>query len=255
MPVDYEKRGHLAVITLNRPEARNAINAEMARSIEAAIDRVEDDPSIRVAILGAAPPVFCAGADLKEIHGESESGTRSTKKGGFAGIILRERTKPLIAAVDGPALAGGAEIVLSCDLVIASTAASFGLSEVKRGLIAGAGGLFRMARRLPLNLAMEVAVTGDPIDAARAHHHGLVNHLVEPGTVIEEASRLAERIAANGPIAVRESRRVVLQTPSLDDEAAWAFSLAAWAVARASDDSREGVAAFVEKRQPQWAGR
>lgn len=255
MPVTYEQSGHLAVITLNRPEARNAINAEMARSIEAAVDRAEDDTSIRVAILAGAPPVFCAGADLKEMHGETETGTRSTRRGGFAGIVLRERSKVLIAAVDGPALAGGAEIVLACDLVVASTSASFGLSEVKRGLIAGAGGLFRMTRRLPLNLAMEVAVTGDAIDATRAHRHGLVNLLVDPGTVIEEASRLALRIAANGPIAVAESRRVVLQTPSIDDEAAWAFSQAAWAVARASGDSREGVAAFVEKRQPNWTGR
>jgi enoyl-CoA hydratase len=188
------------------------------------------------------------------MHGEQEAGARSTPRGGFAGIVLRQRTKPLIAAVDGPALAGGAEIVVSCDLVVASSAASFGLSEVKRGLIAGAGGLFRITRRLPLNVALEVAITGDPLDAARAERFGLVNRLVDPGTVIDEAIRLAERITANGPIAVRESRRVVLQTPSLDDDSSWAFSQAAWAVARASDDAREGVAAFVEKRAPQWTG-
>jgi enoyl-CoA hydratase len=199
--------------------------------------------------------VFCAGADLKEMHGETEAGARSTERGGFAGIVLRERSKPIVAAVDGPALAGGTEIVLSCDLVVASTRANFGLSEVKRGLIAGAGGLYRIARRLPLNVAMEVAITGEPLDATRAYECGLVNRLVSPGTVVEEAIRVAEVIAVNAPIAVRESRRVVLATPSLDDEEAWEFSQQAWNIARASKDAGEGVAAFVEKRAPRWTGR
>jgi enoyl-CoA hydratase len=255
MPVDYDQRGMVAVITLNRPEARNAINADMAKAIEAAIDRVEGEDAVRVAILAAAPPVFCAGADLKEMNTETQVGSRSTERGGFAGIALRERSKPIIAAVDGPALAGGTEIVLSCDLVVASTRASFGLSEVKRGLIAGAGGLYRMARRVPLNVAIEVAITGEPLDATRAYECGLVNRLVAPDTVVEEAARVAEVIATNAPIAVRESRRVVLRTPSLDDEAAWQFSQSAWDIARASDDASEGVAAFVEKRAPRWSGR
>src|SRR5688572_22400578 len=170
MSVDYEKRGPFAIVKINRPEARNAVNAAVANGIEDAIDKLEADDSVWVGILTGEPPVFCAGADLKEINA-GNAGSLATARGGFGGITTRERTKPLIAAVDGPALAGGTEIVLSCDLVVASSTATFGIPEVKRSLIAAAGGLFRLGRKIPLNVAMELAPTGHPIDAATAQHH------------------------------------------------------------------------------------
>src|SRR4030095_12030880 len=169
MAVEFEQRGPFAVVKINRPEARNAVNGAVAQGIEDAIDKIEADDSIWVGILTGEPPVFCAGADLKEINA-GNAGALQTQRGGFGGITQRERTKPIIAAVDGPALAGGTEIVLSCDLVVASTTATFGIPEVKRSLVAGAGGLFRLGRKIPLNIAMELTLTGDPIDATRAHH-------------------------------------------------------------------------------------
>ena len=224
MSVDYEKRGPFAVVKINRPEARNAVNAAVANGIEDAIDQIEADDSIWVGIITGEPPVFCAGADLKEIN-SGNAGGLSTAKGGFAGFVQRERTKPIIAAVDGPALAGGTEIVLASDLVVASTTATFGIPEVKRSLVAGAGGLFRLGRKIPLNLAMELTLTGDPIDAARAHHFGLVNRLVEPGQALDEAISLAEQICANAPVAVRESRKIVLEATNAPDDIGWKMSM------------------------------
>ena len=254
MSVDYEQRGPFAVIKINRPEARNAVNGDVAQGIEEAIDKVEADDSIWVGILTGEPPVFCAGADLKEIN-SGNAGALATKKGGFAGIVQRERTKPIIAAVDGPALAGGTEIVLSCDLVVASTTATFGIPEVKRSLVAGAGGLFRLPRKIPINIAMELTLTGDPIDATRAHHFGLVNRLVEPGGALEEAISLAEQICANAPVAVRESRKIVLEATNGPDDVGWRMSAEGMAKAMQSEDFSEGLTAFIEKRPPQWKGR
>ena len=164
MAVDFDQRGPFAVVKINRPEARNAVNGAVAQGIEDAIDKIEADDGIWVGILTGEPPVFCAGADLKEIN-SGNAGALQTQRGGFGGIVQRERTKPIIAAVDGPALAGGTEIVLSCDLVVASTTATFGIPEVKRSLVAAAGGLFRLPRKIPFNVAMELALTGDPISA------------------------------------------------------------------------------------------
>jgi enoyl-CoA hydratase len=254
MSVDYEQRGPFAVIKINRPEARNAVKGVVAQGIEEAIDKVEADDSIWVGILTGEPPVFCAGADLKEIN-SGNAGALATKKGGFAGIVQRERTKPIIAAVDGPALAGGTEIVLSCDLVVASTTATFGIPEVKRSLVAGAGGLFRLPRKIPINIAMELTLTGDPIDATRAHHFGLVNRLVEPGGALEEAISLAEQICANAPVAVRESRKIVLEATNAPDDVGWRMSAEGMAKAMQSEDFSEGLTAFIEKRPPQWKGR
>src|SRR5579862_3606512 len=197
--VEYRTEGHLAVITLNRPEARNAVNPEVAHALEEAVDVVEADPDVWLAILTGTPPAFCAGADLKAVAADGGRGIH-TERGGFAGFVKRGRAKPMIAAVEGPALAGGTEIVLACDLVTASTTATFGIPEVKRSLVAGAGGLFRLGRKIPINIAMELTLTGDPIDAARAHHFGLVNRLVEPGQALDEAISLAEQICANAPI-------------------------------------------------------
>jgi enoyl-CoA hydratase len=254
MAVDYEQRGPFAIVKINRPEARNAVNGAVAQGIEDAIDRIEADDSVWVGILTGEPPVFCAGADLKEIN-SGNAGGLATKRGGFGGIVQRERTKPLIAAVDGPALAGGTEIVLSCDLVVASTTATFGVPEVKRSLVAAAGGLFRLGRKIPMNVAMELALTGDPIDATRAHHFGLVNRLVEPGQALEAAIALAEQVCANAPVAVRESRKVVLEATHAEDEVGWKMSAEGMAKAMSSNDFKEGLTAFIEKRPPQWSGR
>ncbi len=254
MTVEFEQRGPFAVVKINRPEARNAVNGAVAQGIEEAIDKIEADDSIWVGILTGEPPVFCAGADLKEIN-SGNAAALQTKRGGFGGITQRERTKPIIAAVDGPALAGGTEIVLSCDLVVASTTATFGIPEVKRSLVAGAGGLFRLPRKIPFNLAMELALTGDPITAELAHHHGLVNRLCEPGQALDVATALAEQVCANAPVAVRETRKIVLEATNAPDDVGWKMSMEGMAKAMSSEDFSEGLTAFIEKRPPKWTGR
>jgi enoyl-CoA hydratase len=254
MAVEFEQRGPFAVVKINRPEARNAVNGPVAQGIEDAIDKIEADDSIWVGILTGEPPVFCAGADLKEIN-SGNAAALQTQRGGFGGITQRERTKPIVAAVDGPALAGGTEIVLSCDLVVASTTATFGIPEVKRSLVAAAGGLFRLPRKIPFNIAMELALTGDPIGAEVAHHHGLVNRLCEPGEALTSAIALAEQICANAPVAVRETRKIVLEATTAPDEVGWKMSVEGMAKAMSSEDFSEGLTAFIEKRPPKWTGR
>jgi len=252
--VEFEQRGRVAIMTIRRPEARNAVNHAVASGMEEGIDRLEEDDDLWVGIVAAEGPVFSAGADLKEVAA-GNIGALVTKRGGFAGIANRERTKPMIAAVDGPALAGGCEIALSCDAIVASRQAAFGIPEVKRSLVAAAGGLFRLPRVLPRNIALEMAMTGDPIDAERAYRFGMVNQLVEPGEVIDAALALAARICANAPLAVRASRRVVLDGANADDAAAWDMTNSAMAKVASSEDFREGPRAFIEKRPPSWTGR
>ena len=253
--VEYETKGHVALLTINRPEARNAVNGDVARGMEEAIDRLEADEDVWVGIVTGEGPVFCAGADLKAIAA-GQAGELATAKGGFAGITRRQRTKPIIAAIDGPALAGGCEIALACDLVVASTQAAFGLPEVKRSLVAAAGGLFRLPRALPPKIAMEVILTGDPIPAERAHAFGLVNELVEPGQAVAAAMALAERIAANAPVAVWESRKVVMMADAgAPDDDLWNESGAAFGRVAQTEDFAEGPRAFIEKRPPAWKGR
>jgi enoyl-CoA hydratase len=253
--VKYEKRGSVGVLTIDRPEARNAVNGDVARTMEAGIDEIEADDEVWIGILTGNGPVFCAGADLKAISA-GQAADLNTERGSFGGIVTRERTKPIIAAVDGPALAGGTEIVLACDLVVASTQATFGIPEVKRSLVAAAGGLFRLPRKLPFNIAMELALTGDPITAERAHHFGLVNRLVEPGTAFDAALELAEAICVNAPLAVKESRRLVLESVTVtDDRDGVRQSGAALMGLASTEDFAEGPLAFIEKRAPVWKGR
>jgi enoyl-CoA hydratase len=252
--VEYRTEGHVAVITINRPEARNAVNGDVAQGIEAAIDRLEDDVDLWLGVITGVPPVFCAGADLKEINA-GRGAALSTARGGFAGIAKRERSKPVIAAVDGPALAGGTEIVLSCDLVVASTTATFGIPEVKRSLVAAGGGLFRLGRKIPFNVAMECALTGDPITAERAYAFGMVNDLVEPGQALGAALALAARVEANAPVAVRATRKIMIEATPAADEVGWKMSEEGILEAIGSEDFREGLTAFIEKRPPNWTGR
>jgi len=255
----FEKRGRIGIITLNRPEARNAVNGDVASGVEAALDAIEADDDIWVGIVtantaGQEKPVFCAGADLKAIN-SGNAGGLSTKRGGFAGIAYRERRKPIIVAVDGLATAGGCEIVLSCDLVVASNRSSFGLAEVKRNLIAGAGGLFRLPRAIGRSAALEIILTGEPLAAQRAYELGLVNHVVAPDQVMPKALEIAERICAAAPLAVWASRKVVLASAYEDDETLINMTSAEFAAIMASEDTKEGLNAFIEKRLPSWKAR
>ena len=252
--IDFEIDGRVAVIRLNRTEARNAINGEMARSIEAALDRLEDDDDLWVGILTHEGSVFCAGADLKEIAAGRMS-ELVTERGGFGGIVLRERTKPLIAAVDGHAVAGGTEIALACDLRVASTVSVFGIPEVKRSLVAAAGGLVRLPRVLPPAIAMELAVTGDTLSAERAHHFGMINEICEPGQSVATARALAARITANAPLAVRQSRQLILDAPNQSDREGITAAGRVMVELSHTEDFAEGPRAFIEKRPPEWTGR
>ncbi len=257
--VTYEARGNVAVITLDRPDARNAVNGDVAQAMEAAIDRLEGDDAIWVGVIqanteGQNNPVFCAGADLKAIN-SGQGASLNTAKGGFAGFTYRERKKPVIVAVDGLATAGGCEIVLAADLVVATTRSAFGLAEVKRNLIAGAGGLFRLPRAIGRTAAMELILTGEPLPAERAYALGMVNRLVGPGEATDEALRLAAQITAAAPLAVWESRKVVLAAATENDDTLKAMTDAAMGTVMRSEDIKEGLTAFIEKRAPQWTGR
>ncbi len=246
--------GRVLVLTLDRPEARNAIDSPTAAAIEAAVDRLEGDPELWTGIVTHHGPVFCSGADLKAVAAGGGEGI-ATARGGFAGLCARARTKPLIAAIEGPAVAGGCEIVLACDLVVASTGASFGLPEVKRALVATGGGPWRLVRSLGPQVGMEMVLTGDPLTGQRAHELGLVNCLVEPGGALAAAHALAERINANAPLAVRESRALALGAYDTPESGLWSATDRASRRNAESDDFREGPQAFIEKRQPRWKGR
>jgi enoyl-CoA hydratase/carnithine racemase len=249
--VEFERRDHVALVTLNRPEARNAISPEVSQAMAALLDEIEADDALRAVVLTGRGEVFSAGADLKVIA-QGNANDIARGKGGFAGVVTRDFPKPFIAAVNGPALAGGFEIVLSCDLVVAADTARFGIPEVKRGLMAAAGGLIRLPKRVPLAIALELAMTGDPIDAPRALQLGLVNRVVAADQVVDEAIALAERIGENSPIAVRNSRRLVREAAELSEEEGWKRTLELMMPVFETGDAIEGATAFAEKRPPVW---
>jgi len=253
--VERERRGHVEILTINRPEARNAINGEVTKGLSAAFDALAGDDDCWVVILtGAGDKSFSAGMDLKAFA-SGEGGDIMGASGGFGGITQRQFPKPIIAAVNGTCLAGGCEIMLACDLVVAADHATFGIPEAKRGLVAGAGGLFRLPKRLPRAVAMELGLTGNPIDAARALQLGLVNRVVPADKLIDEAIALADEIADNAPLAVRWTKRVMREAADLTDEEAWKLNAEAVAAVFSSADAMEGPVAFAEKRKPNWQGR
>lgn len=246
---------HIAVVTLNRPERRNAVNAEVTAALDRIVKRIEADPQIRVAILASSNDrVFCAGADISEMAA-GRTHLLSTEDGGFAGFVDAKRAKPWIAAIRGSALGGGCELMLACDMAVASENTRIGLPEVKRCLIAAAGGVHRLPRSLPRAIALEMIATGEPIDAARAYAFGLVNRIAPSDAVLEVALDLARSIMANAPLAVVESlriARIALEHPDADLRAT---SLAISAKVMTSEDTKEGMRAFLDKRPPVWSGR
>jgi enoyl-CoA hydratase len=246
-----EVTGGIAVITINRPEARNAVNGEVARGIAAAVEEFDARSDIRVLVLTGAGGTFCAGMDLKGFL----AGDAPVVAGrGFAGITERPPGKPVIAAVEGYALAGGFEIVLSCDLVVASESARFGLPEVRRGLVAGAGGLLRLPRRIPYHLAMEIVLTGEHVPARRLAEAGLVNRLVPGGEALAAATELAGRVAQGAPLALVASKRVIVESADWDSGEAFTRQGEIIGPVFASADAMEGAVAFAEKRAPAWRG-
>ncbi|MBT2231955.1 crotonase/enoyl-CoA hydratase family protein [Nonomuraea sp. NEAU-A123] len=254
-----ERRDHIVLITLNRPEVRNAVNADLTRAVGEALDAADADASVRAVVLtGAGDKAFCAGADLKEVA-RGEFSTEGIKPHwGFAGCVTHPIAKPVIAAVNGFALGGGTEIALWADLVVAAETAAFGLPEVKRGIIAGAGGTFRLAAQLPAKAAMEILLTGEPVSAADALRLGLINRVVPPDQVVPTALALAETISANAPLSVQASKRIArgISDGAIPSErAGWERTAAETAAIMRSADAKEGPRAFAEKRAPVWEGR
>ena len=246
-----ERRGHVEVLTINRPEARNAINRATALALDEALDACEADDEVWVVVLtGAGDKAFSAGMDLKAFA----AGEFPITEHGFGGLTNRVFAKPLIAAANGSALAGGFEMMISCDMVVAAEHAKFGIPEASRGLVAGAGGLIRLPKLVPLTVAYEMALTADPIDADRAYELGLVNRVVPGEQVLDVAIALAERIARNAPLAVRTSKDVMRRSRELNEGDAWVMNDDAFAMIGRSADAMEGAVAFAEKRDPNWQG-
>ena len=248
-PVGVERVGPVLVVGISREEKRNALNAEITAGVDAAMNELEDDPDLWCGVLTGTATVFSAGADLSAGTGQP------TERGGEVGLVRRQRTKPLIAAVEGYAVGGGMELVLSCDLVVASTDAMFGLPEVKRGLMADYGGPFRVMRALPPNVAREMLLTGDWLTAERAERLGFVNVLTEPGGTRAAAIELAERVCANAPRAVQASLGLANEVFAAGEDGAWESSdRRHWALVD-TEDCTEGIAAFFEHRPPEWKNR
>jgi len=251
-PVLTERRGNVLLITLNRPAVRNAVNAALAAAVAGALEELDADEGLSVGVLTGAGGFFSAGMDLGAfVRGESPwFGDR-----GFAGIAQRSAQKPLIAAIEGFALAGGMEIALACDLIVAAKGAKLGIPEAKRSLVAAGGALLRMPKRMPYHVVMELALTGDPLPAERFEEFGLVNHLAEPGSALDVALELAARIAGNGPLALIASKRILQEQFDWSSTEMWDKQGAISGPVFGSEDAKEGAAAFKEKREPVWQGR
>lgn len=247
-----ERQGPVLVVTLNRPDARNAINREVAVGLAAALDELDANDDLVVGVLTGAGRGFCSGMDLKAFVAGEDVWVDGR---GFAGIVERSSDKPLIAAVEGFAVAGGLEVALACDMLVASRGAKLGLPEVKRALVATGGGLRRLQRRISLGIAMELALTGEPLTAERGYDLGLVNRVSDPGEALTEALALAEVIAANGPLALTATKRILRDEHEWSDEEFWTRQAELAKQAMQSDDAREGSIAFAEKRTPVWRGR
>ncbi len=254
-----ERRGNVLVITINRPEARNCVNGAVSTAVGDALQAAQDDPEVRaVVITGAGDKSFCAGADLKAIARRENIYHPDHGEWGFAGYVHHFIDKPTIAAVNGTALGGGTELALASDLVVAEERAKFGLPEVKVGLIAGAGGVFRIVHQLPRKVAMQMLLTGEPITAAEAANWGLINQVVPDGTVVEAALALAERVTVNAPLSVQASKRIAYGVDDgviPDEEPGWARTEREFGTLLRSEDAKEGPLAFAEKRQPVWKAR
>jgi len=256
-----ERRGHVMIITLNRPEARNAVNLAVHMGVGLALEEAEHDPEVRaVVITGAGDLAFCAGADLKALSRGEKLGPSdpAQQAWGFAGYVSHHISKPTIAAVNGAALGGGTELTLASDLAVAADSATFGLPEVKRGILAGAGGAFRLAAQIPPKIAMEILLTGDAISAARALELGLVNAVIPRDQVLDAALKLAERISVNAPLSVQGSKRIargVIDGTVPTEAAGWERTRVEGSVIMRSEDAREGPRAFAEKRAPVWQAR
>src|SRR3954470_22591373 len=247
-----EERDGILIITINRPGARNSVNADVANGMAAALDRLDAEDNLRVGIVTGAGGYFSAGMDLKAfMQGQSPYADERA----FAGITQRASRKPLIAAVEGFALAGGFEIALSCDLIVAAREARFGIPEVKRSLVAAAGALLRLPKRIRYHLAMELALTGEPISAERAHEIGIVNRLAEPGTALDAAVELAHEIVKNAPLALMASKEIVQNAVDWSEEEGWAKQGKFWGPFFTSEGAGEGAPALEKKREPVWRGR
>jgi enoyl-CoA hydratase len=245
-----EQRDRILIITINRPKAKNAVNLAVAKGLAEAVDRLDGDAGLSVGILTGAGGSFCAGMDLKAFA----RGEFPIVEGRGMGFTERPPTKPLIAAVEGYALAGGTELALATDLIVASKDSAFGIPEVRRGLVAGGGGLLRLPQRIPSAIAMELALTGENLSAERAHALGMVNVLAEPGTALDEAIALAEKIAANGPLAVAVTKQIIVESRGWSPDDFFAKQGVLLAPVFGSNDAKEGAIAFAEKRAPQWTG-
>jgi len=248
-----EIRGHVLIVTINRPERRNAIDHQTALGLEAAWDQLDEDAALRAAVLTGAAGYFSAGADLKAAAAGGP--TSSTSRRGQFGTIQQPPQKPVVAAIEGAALGGGCELALACDLIVATVSSQLGLPECRRGVLAAAGGVVRLPRRLPFNVAMEMALTGNPQPADRLFALGLVNRVCAAGEALATALELAEIIAANAPLAVAGAKRVMSGALAATEAEAWSLQQPEWERVRNSADFKEGVAAFVEKRVPVWQGK
>jgi enoyl-CoA hydratase/carnithine racemase len=258
MAVDVERKDRVAVVTWNRPEVMNALDADATDELDGIFDDLARDRDVWVVVVtGAGDRAFCAGADLKAMVERNASGAPRREPGpnGFAGLVKRDFAKPVVAAVNGLAYGGGFEVVLACDLAVADERARFALPEVKRGIVAAAGGLVRLSTRIPLAVAEEMALTGDPITAQRAAELGLVNRVVPAGRSVDAALELAERVAANAPLAVRMSKTLLRRAVSTAEDELWRLQAALGRNLLASADASEGPRAFAEKRAPVWRGR